>query len=261
MTNEVQSEKRGNVLIVTFNRPGNGNALTFDMATQLFNVLKPATVDRGIRAVMLQGAGGTFMNGFEMAMFATDFNVSIERANQMIQPYHGAIRELTVMDKPVLGIASGMTAGPGMSFLLACDLVIAARSAMFNCKFASYGMTPDGGCSMMLTRRVGSARAAELLMFSEDFGAERAEQLNLINAVVDDAKLNTEALAWIDRLANGPTRVYGGMKKLIAKSFEQDINAQLSLEHTHWGASARGFDFREAIKANAAKRPAKFTGS
>jgi 2-(1,2-epoxy-1,2-dihydrophenyl)acetyl-CoA isomerase len=179
----------------------------------------------------------------------------------MMQPYHSAIRELLAMDKPVIAACTGLTAGPGMSLMLACDLVLAAKSAVFNCKFTSYGMTPDGGASFLLARKVGMMKANELLMLSETFGAADAERWNLVNKVVDDAKLKDEALAWIDRLANGPTRAYGGVKRLVAKSLEQDVNTQLSLEHTYWGASARSFDFREAVKAHFAKRPAKFTGT
>jgi len=261
MAHEILSEKRGAALIVTFNRPDHANAINIDMATQLFNLLKPATVDRAIRAVLLKGAGGNFMDGIDMNTYAGDPNMALEKANQFIQPYHSAIREVQVMDKPVLAMANGITAGAGLSFMLASDMVIAGRSAKFNCKFTSYAMTPDGGASLMLPRKVGATKAAELLMLSEDFSAADAERLNLVNKVVDDAKLEEEAFALLDRLANGPTRAYAGIKRLVAKAFEEDFNAQLALEHTNWGASVRGFDFREAIKAFFAKRPAKFTGS
>lgn len=262
MPAEITSTKRGAALIVTFNRPAQGNALTFDMANQLFNLMKPATTDRAIRAVMLEGAGGNFMDGIDTtATYGGDFTAALERANQMLQPYHSVVRELLLMDKPVLAVATGSVAGPGMSFLLASDLVIAARSAVFNCKFTAYGATPDGAASIMLPRKIGAARACEMLMLSENVSAEQAERWNLVNRVVDDAKVRDEALAWLDRLVEGATRAMGGVKKLVHKAFEQDSNAQLALEHTYWGASVRSFDFREAVKAHAAKRPAKFTGS
>ena len=145
--------------------------------------------------------------------------------------------------------------------MLACDLVLAARSTKFNCKFTSYAMTPDGGASFFLTRKVGAAKANELLMLSETFGAEEAGRWNLINSVVDDDKLQDEALNWIDRLSTGPTRAFGGVKKLVLKAFEQDLNAHLGLEHTYWGASSRTFDFREAVKAYFAKRDTKYSGA
>jgi 2-(1,2-epoxy-1,2-dihydrophenyl)acetyl-CoA isomerase len=231
------------------------------MATQLFNILKPAVTDRGIRAVMLCGHGGTFMNGLDMEIFGGDFTAALERINQMFQPYHSVIRELHIMDKPVLAAVEGRAAGPGLSLMLACDFAIAARGAKFNGQFASFGLTPDGGCSYNLARKAGAAKANEILMLGEDFTAEQAEHCNLVNKVVEDATLREEALLWLERLAGGPTRAYAGIKKLVMKAFEQDINLQLSLEHTYWGASGRSFDFREAVKAHFAKRPAKFTGT
>ena len=98
-------------------------------------------------------------------------------------------------------------------------------------------------------------------MLSDDFTATEAQQWNLVNTVVDDDKLQAEALAWLDKLATGPTRAFAGVKRLVQKAFEQDLNAQLSLEHAHWGASSRSFDFREAVKAAAEKRPPKFSGA
>jgi 2-(1,2-epoxy-1,2-dihydrophenyl)acetyl-CoA isomerase len=261
MASEITSEKRGAALILSFNRPARANAFTSEMAAQLFNALKPAATDRTIRAVMLKGAGGTFMDGLDMELFAGDFTGALERVNEMFQPYHSAIRELLTMEKPVLAAIDGVAAGPGLSFVLASDLVLASRRATFNCKFSSYGLTPDGGCSAMLARKAGMMKANELLMLSENFSAADAARWNLVNAVVDDGKLQDEALAWLDRLAARPTRAYGGIKRLVMKAFEQDINAQISLEHAFWGASARSFDFREAVRAQAAKRPAKFTGT
>ncbi len=261
MATEVISEIRGQSLIVTFNRPEHANALTLDMANQLFQILKPATTDRGIRAVLLRGRGGHFMDSVDMDLYAGDWNIALEMANQLILPYHSAIRELQSMDKPVIAAVDGIVAGAGFCFMLASDLVLAGRNTKFNCEFASRALTPDGGCSYYLPRKVGAAKATELLMLSETFGAEEAKNYNLISRILDEDKLHEEALTWLDRLASGPTRAYGGIKKLIMKSFEQDINAQLGLEHTYFGASSRTFDFREVVKAHLANRPAKFTGS
>ena len=157
--------------------------LTLDMATQLFNVLKPATTDRAVRAVMLKGVGGNFMDNFDMAVFSGDFTAALEHTNQLILPYHSVIRELQVMDKPVLAVVDGACAGPGFSLMLACDLVLVGQSAKFNCGFASKAMTPDGGCSFFLPRKIGAMKAAEdCCMLSETFGAAEAEKWNLVNA-------------------------------------------------------------------------------
>ncbi len=261
MSNEISSEMRGAALIVTFNRPEHGNMLSAAMATQLFHLLKPVAADRAIRAVMLRGAGDDFMNGLDLGIYNGDFTKGIESNVELLLPYHSIIRELYGMDKPVLSVVKGHVAGAGLSFMLASDLVLAARSTKFNAAFTSYAMTPDGGASFFLTRKIGTAKANEILMLSEEFDAIAAEKLHLVNAVVEDAQLEEQAFVWIDRLANGPTKAFGGVKRLVNKAHEHDLSAHLALEHTYLGASSRTFDFRSAIKALFNKQPVKYTGA
>ena len=188
MANEILTEKRGNALIITFNRPEQGNAITEAMASQLLLALKPVATTPAIRAVMLRGAGGNFMDGLDLGLFSKDVVAGIERANDILQPYHSAIRELQAMDKPVLAVVNGVAARAGFSFTLVSDLVLAGRSARFSAGYASFAMTPEGGASFYLTRKVGVAKATEILMLNEELDAEAAEKLHLVNAVVDDAQ-------------------------------------------------------------------------
>lgn len=261
MANEIISEMRGSAMIITFNRPDKGNALNIDLANQLFQTLKPVTTDKAIRAVLLRGAGDDFMNGMDLGMFARDVAAGIEQNNELLLPYHSAIREIHGMDKPVIAMVHGRATGPGLSFALACDLVLAGTSAVFNSAYTSYAMSPDGGASFFLPRKAGIAKATEILMLSEDFDAATAERLNIVNHVIDDAHLQDAAFEWIDKLASGPTKAFGAVKRLVGKSFEQDINAHIGLEHTYWGANVRSFDFRSAIKGYFAKQVAKYTGA
>jgi 2-(1,2-epoxy-1,2-dihydrophenyl)acetyl-CoA isomerase len=261
MTTEVKSEMRGAALIVTFAIPDRANAFTVEMAQQLFNILKPVATTPAIRAVLLRGQGGHFLGDIDMNAYGGDFATGVERVNQMFQPYHSSIRELQVMEKPVLAAVEGTITGAGFSMMLAADLVLAARSTKFSAGFVSYACTPHGGASFFLTRKAGLPKALELMMLNETFGAEDALGYRLVNRLVDDDKLGAESLAWIDRLAEGPTKAMGGVKRLAMKAFDQDVNGQLGLEHALWGASTRSFDFRDAIKAFFAKRPPKFTGT
>jgi len=261
MAHDILTEIRGGAMIVTFNRPVHGNALNTEMANQLFNTLKLVTTDRAIRAVMLRGSGGNFMDGLDMTIYAGDVAKGIERHNELMLPYHSAIRELHVMEKPVLAMVTGKVTGPGLSFMLASDVVLAGQSVEFNAGFTSYAITPDGAASFFLTRKVGAAKATEILMLSENFDATTAERLNLVNGVVDDTKLQDEALHWIDRLADGPTKAFAGVKRLVSNAFHTEINSHMALEHAYWGSSTRTFDFREAVKARIAKRPVKYSGA
>lgn len=257
---EIVSEMRGGALILTFNRPEKGNAFTPDMATQAALILKNATTDKAVRAVMLRGAGDQFMRGLDMDIYAGNLEKGVEKANQMMQSYNAAIREMNLMEKPVLAAVRGTVTGPGMSFMLGSDLVIAESGTVFNCGFSQFGLTPDGGASYHLARKVGAAKATEWMMLSEDIGVAQALERGLINEVAEGALFEQRAAEWLDKLANGPTRALGGIKRLVAKALSQDLNLQMGLEHTYWGASTRSFDFREAVKAHLAGRPAKYSG-
>ena len=258
---EIITERRGATLVITLNRPDHANAMTIDMANALYNTVKLATTDRGIRLVLLWGAGGHFMDGMDMSFYSGDINLALENANKLVLPYHSVIREFQAMDKPVLSVVEGKVTGAGMSLMLASDLVIAARSTTFNTKFVDFALTPDGGCSYFLPRKIGASRAMELLMLNETIDSSEAERLHLVNRVVDDEKLHESAVEWADRLVDGPTRAYGAVKKLVMHSFEHELNAHLGMEHSCFGQSTRSFDFREAVKAYFDKRQAKFTGN
>lgn len=260
MPNSILTEMRGASLIISFNRPQFENAMTMDMASRLFQILKSVPNDRAVRAVMLKGEGGNFMNGLDMGIYDKDIATGVDYKNEVLLPYHSVIRELHGMDKPVLTVVTGKVARAGLSFVLASDLVLAGTSARFNAGYTSLAMTPDGGVSFFLTRKVGVTKATEILMLNKEFDAYEAEKLNLVNDVVSDAELMDKAYDWLDILSNGPTKAYGGIKRLVGKAFELDIHSHIALEHNYWGACSRSFDFRSAIKAYFTKEPVKFTG-
>lgn len=261
MENEILFETRGAVFVVTFNRPQNGNALTPFMIKALSEKLKAVSENRALRAILLRGAGGSFMDGHDLKFFVGETNAVQEQTFQKIQYYYAVIREFQAMDRPVVAAVEGRVSGAGLSLMLASDLVIAAKDAVFNTNFTPHAMVPDGGATYFLPRKVGSARATELFLLSEDFSVESAERWGLVNKTVAKEDLEAQALVWAEKLAEGPTRAFGATKRLINKAFEQDLNAQLSLEAITWNAGTKTFDFREAIKAFSGKRPPKYTGS
>jgi 2-(1,2-epoxy-1,2-dihydrophenyl)acetyl-CoA isomerase len=261
MTSEVLFETRGGVLIVTFNRPEIGNAFTCYMAGLMEEKFKAAADNRGIRAILLRGNGAHFMNGHDLSVYADNMKAAQDQILQKVQLFYACIREMQVMEKPIIAAVQGRVAGAGLCFMLACDLVIAAKSTIFNADFTSHAMVPDGGVTFFLPRKVGATRAMEILTLNEDFSVETADKWGLINKSVDADVLAAESLAWTDKIASGATRSFGATKRLIAKSFEQDINAQLSMEAAYWNTGCKTFDFAEAMKAHVAKRPEKFTGA
>ncbi len=261
MSPEVLFETRGSVLVVTFNRPDQGNALTTSMSKVFSEKLKAIGGDRSLRAILLCGAGNHFVNGHDISGFSSDVNSVQELVFQKVQFFYAVIRELQTMERPVIAAVDGRVSGGGFSLMLASDLVIATKRTVFNTGFTPHAMVPDGGATFFLPRKVGMARASELLLLSEDFSAEQAEKWGLINKVVADDVLQAEAMSWAEKVAAGPTRILAATKRLIGKSYEQELSAQLSQESTTWTAGSRTFDFREAMKAYAAKREPKFTGA
>lgn len=262
MKDEILTEMRDGALIITFNRPEHGNAMTLDMASQLYAVVKPAAQDPAVRVVVLRGAGNDFMNGIDIGIYNKDVSSGIQKKSEVLLPYHSAIRELHAMNKPVIAKVKGRCVRAGLSFVLVADLVIAARSARFRANYTSLGMTPDGGVSIFLTRKVGTAKATEILILNEEFGAEAAEKMALVNAVVDEDDLVDKSNQWVDLLSHGPTQAYGAVKKLIDNAAgEKDLYNHIGIEHTYWGVISRTFDFRNAINAHFANKPPEFKGT
>ena len=154
----------------------------------------------------------------------------------------------------------GVAAGAGANLALACDLVIAARSASFLQAFVNIGLVPDGGASWMLTRLVGKARAVEMMMLGERIPAEKAESWGLIYKAVDDADLSAQANALAQRLAAGPTRALGLMRQGIARALEQPDGEALAMEASHQMIAANTADAREGATAFLERRKAVFKG-
>jgi 2-(1,2-epoxy-1,2-dihydrophenyl)acetyl-CoA isomerase len=214
-TEPILFERSGPVFIVTFNRPDRGNAFTGSMAKTLCDKFKLISEDRAIRAVLLRGNGEHFMNGHDLLLYAGDINAIQDQVFQKVQFFYTALREMTVMEKPVICAVHGRVSGAGFNFMLASDLVISARSTIFNTGFTADAMVPDGGATFFLPRKVGMGKANELLMLSEDFTAESAEKWALINRIIGDDNFQSEALSWVAKIAEGPTRALGATKRLV----------------------------------------------
>lgn len=261
VTHGIQTEQHGNVLVITFARPEKNNALTLEMANQLFLVLKNATTDRSVRVVLLQGAGGNFMSGLDNIFYEGSMDTVMELSNQLILPYHSIIREIMTMDKPVVSSVCGKVGGAGLSLMLASDLVIGAESTTFSFNSIHFAMSPDGGASFYLTRKVGAGRAAEILLLGEEFDIYSAHHMGVVNRFCPDAELEKQTEELVTRLSQGPTKTYGAIKKLLLHAFDHDAPTHLGMEHAYVGQSARSFDFREAIQSEKMGRKARFTGA
>jgi 2-(1,2-epoxy-1,2-dihydrophenyl)acetyl-CoA isomerase len=251
----------GGVLTVTLNRPEKLNAFNPEMHKLLRQALEQALDDARIRALLLTGAGRGFCAGQDLS----ERNVSAEAAPldlsvSLGSNYNPLVRRLRALPKPIVCAVNGVAAGAGANIALACDIVLAARSASFVQSFAKLGLVPDSGGTYFLPRMVGTARAMGLALLSERLSAEDAERWGLIWKAVDDDKLEEESRALARMLAAGPTKGYGLVKKAIYASAGNSLDSQLDLERDLQREAGFSEDYREGVAAFLQKRKPTYKG-
>ncbi len=247
---------------ITLNRPDKLNAFNPEMHARLREALDAAERDASIRALLVTGAGRGFCTGQDLAerKFGPDAP-PIDLGASLEENYNPLVRRLRALEKPVVCAVNGVAAGAGANLALACDLVLAARSASFVQAFARIGLLPDSGGTWFLPRLVGTARAMGLALLAEKISAEDAERIGLIWKCIDDARLADEAQAIARALAAGPTRGYGFIKRALHASHSNDLDAQLDLERDLQREAGLSEDYREGVTAFKEKRAPRFRGS
>lgn len=246
---------------VTLNRPDRLNSFTTAMHGEVADALTRIEEDDRIRAMLLTGAGRGFCAGQDLGDRAVapgdapvDLGDSVERF------YAPLVRRLAALPKPVVCAVNGVAAGAGANIALACDVVIAGRSAKFIQSFAKIGLIPDSGGTWVLPRLVGQARALGFALTGDPLSAERAEAWGLIWKCVDDAELAAEAETLAARLAAGPTRGLAETKRLIRQSWLHGLDDELDRERDAMRELGASDDYREGVAAFMTKRAAVFTG-
>ncbi len=243
--------------VISLNRPDRLNALTPQMAGELVEAAYDFQAD-GARAILLRAEGRAFCSGTDLA---EDGGVDLDDVGAILERhYNPALLKIAALSVPVVAAVQGACAGIGVGLALLADFAIAARSAYFLQAFVNIGLVPDGGASWIVPRLIGRARAAQLMMLGERLPAEQAVEWGLIYKAVDDAVLADEALALARRLANGPTKALGLMRRGLAHAMESDFPQALQRERENQREAGRSADFREGVQAFLAKRPAHFRG-
>jgi len=250
----------GGVLTVTLNRPDKLNAFNPEMHQLLRKALERALDEAAVRAVLLTGAGRGFCAGQDLSERNVADDAPIDLSVSLGSHYNPLVRRLRELPKPIVCAVNGVAAGAGANIALACDLVIAARSASFVQSFARLGLVPDSGGTWLLPRLAGSARAMGLALLGEKLSAEQAEQWGLIWKVVDDVHLMNEAMSLAKALAAGPTRGYGLVKKALNASWGNSLDAQLDLERDLQREAGLSKDYREGVAAFMQKRKPEYKG-
>ena len=253
-------DRKDGVATITLNRPDAFNALNLQLGREIFHAALEVDEDPGVRCVVITGAGRAFCAGGDVKDFADNLPRIGVLVKELTTYLHGAVSRLCRSDKPVIMAVNGVAAGGGLSFALSGDLVIAAESARFTMAYAKIAATPDGSSSYFLPRLVGLRRAMELYFTNRVLSAREAFEWGLVTRVVPDAELGSAVDTLARELAQGPTKAFGGAKRLFHQATWESLETQMELEAQAIAASGHTEDFASGVTAFANKKAPSFRG-
>jgi 2-(1,2-epoxy-1,2-dihydrophenyl)acetyl-CoA isomerase len=258
MTEGLRVEVDGPTATLTLDRPAALNALTVPVKVALREALESIAVDRGVRAVILTGAGRAFCAGQDLAEREQPDAAPLEVEVRV--RYNPIIRALRSMGQPVIAAVNGVAAGAGASLAFACDLRIAAEEARFVLAFGRIGLVPDSGATWFLPRLVGPAKAAELAFLNDTVDAAEALRLGLVSRVVPGDRLLAEAGAIAGQLAERAPLALSLTKGALERALTIPLDDALEGEAKLQGIAGASADHAEGLAAFREKRPPRFTG-
>lgn len=246
------------IATITFNRPNVFNALDVPLAAAFEETAARVARIAGLRCVVLTGSGKAFMAGGDVGGFAADLDHADRTLDRLLNHMHPAILTLRKIDAPILAAVNGVAAGAGLSIVLGADYVVATRAAKLVLAYDKLGVPPDCGGTWFLARKVGRAKAFDMMLMGKALSAEEGLALGLVNAVADDADFAEAVRAAAARIASGPTRAFGHFKRLM--DADQPLAVQMELERAGFVACTGTEDFRTAATGFVSKQPVTFKG-
>lgn len=262
MSDPVLFEQQGGILTITLNRPEKLNAMTDPMLEALIDGFKQAEREPSVRVVILTGAGRGFCPG-------QDLGAAKERGNEtgdygygehLRHTYNQLILRMRRLPKPIIGAINGPAAGAGMSIALACDIRIAAESAIFVQAFVKVGLVPDSGATWLLPRLIGQTRALELMLTGRKVSAQEALEIGMIHQVAPADELVPTALILAENFANAPTKSIGYIKRGLDFAATSTLEDALEYEADLQEMAGRTRDHQEGLTAFLEKRPPQYIG-
>lgn len=259
--NTVEFVINDGLAILTLNRPERLNSFNTEMHAEVKQIFRDIKRDATIRCLLITGNGRGFCAGQDLSdrsVAATDeapdLSASIEKN------YNPLIRNIVGLKMPVLCAVNGVAAGAGANIALACDIVMAAKSASFIQSFNKLGLVPDSGGTWILPKLVGQAKAMSLCLLGTKVAAEDALTMGMISQVLDDDQLLDAATQLGQQLAKAPTKGLALIKRAIHASAENTFDQQLDLERDLQGIAGRSDDYREGVAAFMEKREPNYIG-
>ncbi|MFL6673323.1 MAG: 2-(1,2-epoxy-1,2-dihydrophenyl)acetyl-CoA isomerase PaaG [Massilia sp.] len=257
----IQFNTENNIAVLTLNRPDRLNSFTQAMHLEVRDALARLQADKSARVLVLTGAGRGFCAGQDLADRAVEPGAQGVDLGESVEKFYAPlVMTIKTLPMPVICAVNGVAAGAGANLALACDIVLAARSASFIEAFCKLGLIPDTGGTWHLPRLVGHARAMGLALLGEKLSAEKAEEWGLIWRCVPDEALMDEAMAMAGHFAGAPTKGLAFTKKALQASYANTLPEQLELEGAMMRELGYSHDYREGVAAFIAKRPAHFKG-
>lgn len=249
------------VAVITLNRPEKRNAFTQDMITRWLEALEECRTSDAIGAVIMTGSGTAFCSGGDVRnMGERGEQTPLMEKDRLWANLHDLPRVFAAMDKPVIAAVNGAATGAGMDIALMADIRFAAESARFAESYVRVGLVPGEGGAWYLPRIVGTARALEMLWTGDFVGAEEAERIGLVNAVVPDDELMDHTRAFAARLAAGPAVAMRLVKRAVYQGLRSDLETHLDLISSHIAIVRNTEDYKNAIAAFREKRTPTFEG-
>jgi len=249
------------IAVLTLNRPDRLNSFTQAMHREVRDALDRLQADQSVRVLLLTGAGRGFCAGQDLNDRAVEPGGAGVDLGESVEKYYAPlVLTLRTLPMPVICAVNGVAAGAGANLALACDIVLAAKSASFIEAFSKLGLIPDTGGTWALPRLVGPARAMGLALLGERLPAEKAEQWGLIWRCVPDEALMLEAMAMAEHFAAAPTKGLAYTKKALLASSTNTLEQQLALEASMMRELGYSHDYREGVSAFIEKRQPAFKG-
>ncbi len=257
----IEFTRRDGYAQLVLNRPKACNSFTAHMHAEVRQAIDDTAADPTLRALLLTGAGRGFCAGQDLNdRKVTAGDAPVDLGASLDQFYNPLIRALRHLPKPVVCAVNGAAAGAGANLALACDIVLAARSAKFIQGFCKIGLMPDSGGTWILPRLVGHARASALTLLGEPVTAEHAAEIGMIYKAVDSKDLLEQAQSLCAHLATQPAAALAATKRALLQSFDNDFDTQLDLESDAQRTLGATADYREGVSAFLQKRTPRFNG-
>lgn len=258
----LEFELTGGVAWIRLNRPAAMNAFNLQCAKELFDVANRLGSDPSVRVAVLTGVGEkAFCAGGDVGAFAAQGDGIELLLKEMATYLHAAISRFAWMNAPLVAAVNGVAAGAGLSLMACCDLAIATDRAKFSSAYTQIGLSPDGSSTYYLSRILGTRRAMELYLTNRVLSADEALNWGLVNYVVPAATFDNEVAKLVSSLAEGPTRAYGGVKRLLLTAPSEALESQLEHEARQIVDLSTSLDGREGVAAFVEKRQARFRGA